>query len=219
MCNPPCRDNESCVDGTRCEPAEYAGPPPVYEPPPPPVRTFAQRSHAALALHLGFGGTVEQGGAESDLTTTLGMNIRGDIPIVEYLLIGPLFQFGAWEPDAGPGHGYYLDIDLYLRGRYPVELESIALQFWAGVPIGLTISILGEDLARTGTMEELGGVAVGWNVGVLVGGAVHFTKKFGMFAEVGWVQHKMSHDREFQSGDVGIRLSQTNLNIGFIFAN
>ena len=37
---------------------------------------------------------------------------------------------------------------------------------------------------------------------MLVGGAVHFSKKFGMFAEIGWVQHKMNHEREVGDGDV-----------------
>jgi hypothetical protein len=29
----------------------------------------------------------------------------------------------------------------------------------------------------------------------------------------------MSHDREHTTGDVSLRLSQTNFNVGFVFAN
>jgi hypothetical protein len=40
-----------------------------------------------------------------------------------------------------------------------------------------------------------------------------------MFVEAGWVQHKMSHERNAGSGDVDFRLSQGNISIGFVFAN
>jgi hypothetical protein len=168
-----------------------------------------------LAFHVGFGGSVEEDGLKSDLVTTLGANLRADIPVAGYVLLGPLIQFGAWRPDPpgpAPTRDYYFDIDFFVRGRIPIELDSVALQLWGGVPIGLTLSLLGSDSAQT-----LDGFGVGWNVGVLFGGAIHFTKKFGMFAEVGWLQHSMSHSREVGTGEADFRLKQGNANLGFVF--
>jgi hypothetical protein len=153
----------------------------------------------------------------TSLDPTFGVNLRVDVPVAGYLLLGPLFQFGAWRPDVSgetPSRSFYLDIDLFVRGRIPIEADPVAFQLWAGVPIGLTLSFLGEE-----TSEQLEGFGLGWNIGLLFGGAVHFTKKFGMFAEIGWVQHKMSHERDGASGDVDFRLAQGNFNIGFVFGN
>lgn len=214
-CNPPCPPDQVCVGGKYCElrPSEPA----PYEPPPPPQKGFAERSHFALAFHLGFAGGTEVNGAESDLGTTLGFNFRTDVPVVRYLLIGPLFQFGAWRPDLpgpAPTRNYYLDVDLFVRGRIPIEVDPINLQFWGGLPIGLTLHFLGEDQAQA--LESFG---IGWNVGVLFGGAVHFTKRFGMFAELGWLQHRASHDRKVGRGSSDFWLGQPNFNVGFVFGN
>src|SRR5204862_8146259 len=101
------------------------------------------------------------------------------------------FQFGAWRPDVpGSSRSYYVDIDLYVRGRIPLELDPIGLELWGGIPIGLSLSFLGNDQSR----QPLASFGIGGNVGVLVGGALHFTRTFGMFAEIGWLQHRMSHD-------------------------
>jgi hypothetical protein len=192
-------------------------PPGIYEPPPPPRKPFDDRTHSMLAFHLGFGGDFEANSVEADLDSTLGLNLRVDIPVARYVLLGPLFQFGAWRPDVSgetPDRSYYMDIDLFVRGRIPIEADPTAFQVWAGVPIGLTLSFLGEE-----TGLDLSGSGIGWNIGVLVGGAVHFSKKFGMFAEIGWLQHKMNHEREVVDGDVDFRLAQGNFNIGFVFGN
>ncbi len=226
MCNPPCPEGEGCVDGRVCEPA--SAPAGIYEPPPPPPKkpgTFAERIHSALGFHLGFSGKHEVRGPDasvrSELDTTYGVNLRSDVPVARYLLLGPLFQFGAYRVDRSPkpSRDYYVDIDLYVRGRLPIEVDKLALQLWAGMPIGLTLGFLGATTAgESGDPRALSGFGVGWNVGFLVGGAIHFSKKFGMFAEAGWVAHRTSHAYENRDGDVSIRLSQTNVNLGFIFS-
>jgi hypothetical protein len=212
VCNPPCASGEVCIDGTRCEQETPA----VAEPPAPLApRGFADRDYSGLAFHMGFGGSVSRNGVSSDLDTTLGVSIRGDIPIIRYMLIGPLVNFGSWRPDiSGSSHGYYLDIDFYLRGRIPIDLDKIGLSFWAGIPIGFTMNFLDGNLGA-----GLDGFGIGWNVGVLVGGAVHFTPRFGMFSEIGWLQHKMSHDGRDGSPSADFTLSQGIFNIGFIFSD
>lgn len=213
-CNPPCPAGQTCVAGQYCEapPRE----PQLFEPPPPRRKTFAERTHSALAFHMGVGGTVEVDGAENDLGTTLGFSLRSDVPVARYLLVGPLFQFGAWHPDTGgdPTDNYYGDLSLFLRGRIPLEPGALGVQLWGGLPIGLTLHFLGSDAART--QKDVG---IGWNVGALFGGAVHFNRQLGMFAEVGFMQHRMRHD-PLQRGSVArYRLGQANINVGFMFGN
>jgi hypothetical protein len=212
-CNPPCPAGQSCVQGRRCEDAPTS-PADGYEPPAPPrPKSALDRSHDLIGLHLGLGGSEELNGSSEDMATTYGVNLRADYPVARYLLIGPLFQFGAWRPDVEHStYDYYTDIDLYLRGRVPIDQGSLGLQVWAGIPVGLTLSFLGGDHAAL--FNDAG---FGWNIGVLVGAAIHFTREFGLFTELGWMQHKMSHGSAVNGGeDGGFRLSQTNLNLGFV---
>ena len=209
------------MDGVRCEYARPTAAGAVYEPaPPPPPRrkAFAERVHSALGFHLGFGGTIEENAAERDPATTFGANLRTDIPVAKYVLIGPFLQFGAWRPDIPnpPTRDYYFDLDLLIRGRIPVDLEPMGLQAWIGVPIGLTLSFLGNDHMDS---QNLDGFGLGWDVGFLLGGAIHFSKRFGLFAELGWLQHRMSHDHRVGTGSTDLRLAQGNFNVGFIFGN
>src|SRR3954452_22070857 len=134
LCNPPCPSDQSCVEGRRCEyslPAPTARP--IYEPPPPPpIKPFDARSHLMLGFHYGFSGELEQNGSKTPLDSTLGFNLRDDIPIERYLLLGLLAQFGAWRPEVAPAvsHNYYVDLDLFVRGRIPITTESTNFQIW-----------------------------------------------------------------------------------------
>jgi hypothetical protein len=183
--------------------------PPIVEPPPPPRRSFAELSHSMLAFHYGFSQTVEVGGDDGPRSSVLGVNARTDMPVVKYFVVGPLLEFGTYEP------AYYFDLDITLRVRLPIEAGATRFQFWAGMPIGLTFSFLKDDFARS-FAPDLDGFALGWNVGVLLGGAVHFSREFGLFTELGWQQHKMSHDR-VTTGSVGLVLDPWIWNVGFVF--
>jgi hypothetical protein len=203
------------VGGARCEIPAFGGSAPIREPPlPPPVRLFGDQGFFMLGFHYGFSGNVEfESTLQSSvpMVSTYGFNLRGDVPVERFLVLGPLLQFGAWRADIAPepSRSYYIDVDLYIRGRIPITAGSTNFQIWAGVPIGLTFDILGSDVPGAS------GAGIGWNVGFLGGGAVHFTPKFGLFSEIGWMQHKVTHDAE--PSTVYVRLAQWNLNLGFVF--
>jgi hypothetical protein len=183
----------------------------VMEPPPPPRKGFEQRGFFMLGFHMGLsGGDYEQDSTTYPLDTTFGFNMRGDVPVERYFVVGPLIQFGAWRPDLSPppNRDYYVDADLYLRGRLPFTTDTTNFQIWAGMPVGLTVDVLGQDL------NGVSNVGIGWNIGFLVGGAVHFSPNFGLFSEVGWMQHKVTHSAE---PNVYLRLAQWVLNVGFVF--
>lgn len=214
LCNPPCPSGLECVEGRRCEPplpGHSADRP--YEPPPPKTKEFEERTHALLAFHWGLPGSYELDGAEGDLGPTLGFNIRGDSPIAKYVLIGPMLQMGSWAPDVepAPDHNYYVDLDLVLRLRAPITTSNLNYQLWVGMPVGVSLDVFGGDDDRVG-------LGFGWNIGVLFGGAVHFNSKFGLFTEIGWMQHKLAHEVE-GAADLDFKLQQTCLNLGIIVRN
>jgi hypothetical protein len=218
LCNPPCPEGLACIEGRRCEQPSTEPPLPdhggVYEPPPPPVKAFENRSHTLLGFHLGLPGKLERDGAKQALATTLGFNLRADTPIAGYVLLGPMLQLGAWSPDVTPepSNNYYVDLDLVLRLRAPLTTSKTNYQIWIGVPVGITVSALGDEIPNTP------GVGLGWNIGAMFGGAAHFTPKLGAFAEVAWLQHKMSHEPEV-GPDLDFELQQWCLNLGIAIKN
>jgi hypothetical protein len=223
LCNPACPAGLQCVEGRRCEPPlPHGATSKPYEPPPPPAKGFEERSHALLGFHLGLPGNVDTDGRARDLDTTLGFNLRADQPVAKYVLLGPMLQFGSWRPDVAPeapskvalprpSASYYLDLDLVLRFRVPITTSSLNYQLWLGMPIGLTLNLLGDD-------HPDAAVGLGWNIGVLFGGAVHFTPKFGLFGEVGWQQHRISHSQD-PLPDLDFKLQQACLNLGIVVRN
>jgi hypothetical protein len=177
----------------------------VVEPPVPKPVAFANRSYQMLAFHYGFPSDVEFNGEKGAHGSALGVNLRSDVPVVPYFLVGPMLEFASYDP------GYYFDLDLLLRARLPIDAKSVQFQLWVGMPVGLTFSFLRERYAR-----EFDSFALGWNIGVLGGGAIHLSREFGLFTEFGWQQQKMTHDR-VTGGSVKFRLAPVVWNIGLVF--
>lgn len=190
-----------------------ASPARPYEPPLPREKDFAELSHALLGFHFGFPGSLQLDDRAAELDHTLGFNLRADAPIAKYVLLGPMLQLGSWRADVTPpaGHNYYIDLDLVLRLRLPLATPGFNYQIWFGAPLGITLDVLGSS-------SENAKLGIGWNTGVLAGGAVHFSRKLGVFAELGWQQHRMAHDRDV-GPDLDFALKQTLLNLGFVVRN
>lgn len=174
---------------------------------------FASRRHALLGFHLGFPGSLNRDGTAQDLASTLGFNLRGDEPLGDYVLLGPMLQFGSWRPaqPSGFGHSYFIDLDLVLRFRVPITTAKLNYQLWLGMPIGVSADLASKDFGPANP-------GIGWNIGVLFGGAVHFAPKFGLFGELGWEQHRLTHTRDGQS-DLDLKLQQALLNLGIVVRN
>jgi hypothetical protein len=162
-----------------------------------------------LAFHYGFPSDLEVAGEDRPSDSVLGINLRTDTPIAKYVLIGPMLEFSWYEP------GYTFDLDLYLRGRIPIDAGTVKLQFWAGVPLGLSFSFLSDDFS-TSFRPDLQGFALGWDVGVLAGGAIHLSRQFGLFTEFGWQRHDVSHPRS-TDGSVELVLESPVWNVGLVF--
>jgi hypothetical protein len=148
--------------------------------------------------------------------------MRIDVPVVRYLVLGPMFQLGSYRADREPKptRDYYVDVDINVRGRIPIKLKGdMGLQFWGGLPVGLTLNFLGRtSSAADSGANELSNFGVGYNIGFLLGGAIHFSRAFGMFVETGWLHHKASHDFANRSGDVAFTVQQSVVNLGFVLS-
>jgi hypothetical protein len=214
LCNPACPAGLECVEGRRCEPPPaQSRAPTTYEPPAPPLKEFEERSHALFGFHLGFPGNLNTDGRDGDSDSALGFNLRADNPIAKYVLLGPMLQFGSWRPESTPAasHDYYVDLDVVLRFRAPLTTSKLNYQLWVGMPVGVSVGVPGKDLRDAS-------VGYGWNIGVLFGGALHFVPKFGLFAEVGWEQHRITHPDGAQP-DFDFKLQQALLNLGVVVRN
>lgn len=186
----------------------------MYEPPAPREKGFAERSHTLLGFHAGFPGQLTQDGRELSSSSTLGFNVRGDTPLAKYVLLGPMLQLGAWSADVEPepSRSYAIDLDLVLRLRLPITTSGPSYQLWLGMPVGLTIDILGDEV------DHVAPYGLGWNIGVLLGGAVHVSSKLGLFAETGWLQHKLTHTADV-GPDLDFVLQKWCVNVGLAVRN
>jgi hypothetical protein len=176
------------------------------------VKQFEEWGHSALGMHLGFAADASQSGNKGALDPTVGFLVSGDFPVGRYVLLGPLVQFGAWHADFLPtsSRNYTLDLDFAARARLPVTSSWANYQVWVGVPLGLTLDFLGQE------QEGVPGAGLGWNLGILYGGAIHVHPKYALFAEAGFAYQRMSH-----RGDqvLDFRLGQWTVNFGTMFRN
>lgn len=139
-------------------------------------------------LWLGFGGDAEwDGDAEfaGDLETTVGGQFGVDVVATRYFSLGGEARIGAvkWKVD---DRSKLIDLDFKPRLRLP--LRNAPIEFYATVPVGLTV----PRLARLG--EDPVDTRVGWNLGA--GGGVNFfiTEDFGLNVEPMWLMHKFKAD-------------------------
>jgi hypothetical protein len=160
-------------------------------------------------FHAGFGGELntEVDLFDSDLDPAVGIAGRYEALVHEYVVIGGMMQLSFWRPDLADDRSTFIDFDLLLKGRYPVEVSSRTLELYAMLPFGLTVSILDKDF------ENVDRGAAGWNLGFFLGAQLSVTEAVGIFAEIGFTHHGISHDVDF-GGDLEAGVTQGALNLG-----
>jgi hypothetical protein len=97
-------------------------------------------------------------------------------------------MFGAFNTEPGDDGGFkrtfYVDANVFFRGRYPVPLEHGFFELYAGLPVGFSALIPSDD---AGTDAE---TQPGWNIGLLAGMQYFFGGPVGVMAEMGWLRHE-----------------------------
>jgi hypothetical protein len=175
-------------------------------------------------MSLGFGGEMVgrldgwDGSLSGDLRVTGGFGALVDGVIMPYFGLGGLVRLAWWEPrNFSNGRATVIDFSVMPRARYPFARGEVYL----GVPLGFTtqwIPDLGDQLA--GIEADF---AIGWNVGLLLGGQVLVTDTIGIFGHMGGQFRGANHTGAFWlgvisgEGEANVRTKQFIMEIGVSF--
>jgi len=183
----------------------------------------------AMNLALGFGGEIVQSiDAEGsffdtrrdfELDASVGFDVRGELPVLDFLVVGGMFTFLSVDTDL-PGEDFEREetfaFDGYLRGRWVFEVvaDTLFVEPYVLLPLGFSMAVLPDD---DGSGDD---VWPGWNTGALLGAQVLHASGFGGYLEMGWRHTEVYHQRSIGSSrvDLGFALNEFALNLGFVYA-
>lgn len=170
------------------------------------------RMHIGAGFALDVGGEAEFEEGDTDLDATVGLRGHLDYAVHRYVSVGGLLRLSWWEPDDEPSsidRSFLLDLGPRVIGHY----DWRDFRFYGGISPGLTISAINDD------GDNFDNPAAGFTISLTVAGAEWwFSRKVGLFAELGWVGHWFEHELEgFNRGDVEIDISQAMMEFGFVF--
>jgi len=184
--------------------------------------------YLAVGLMLGLAGEVQidaasvsGGGGEimvdpdddSDVDAEFGIGGGAQyiVPLHRYFALGGKFALLTWRSDAESEGSRNLAFDLALvpQARLPV---ARSVELYLSVPIGLTLNLLNEVegsasvsfpfVTATGSVEADPGF--GWNLAALLGARFALARELGIFTELGYSLHSVSHDVEVSVGAAGV---------------
>lgn len=186
-----------------------------------PGRASAQaggpRMHIGAGLAIDFGGEVdlqrtrEFGYGGDNLNATVGVRGHLDYAVHRHVSVGGLVRMSWWKPD------YLLSIDrsflLDLGPRVIGHYDWRDFRFYGGMSPGLTLSAIGDD----GINVE--NPAAGFTMSLTLAGMEWwFSRRAGLFVELGWVGHWFEHDNAYVPGGLDFHISQGLFELGFVFA-
>jgi hypothetical protein len=178
------------------------------------------RMHIGAGIALDFGGEVDferpslagTNAGGDDLEATFGVRGHLDYQLHKYLSVGGMVRMSWWEPDFvyAIDRSFLLDLGPRLIGHY----DWRDFRFYGGISPGLTISAINDDDDRVGVDNP----AAGFTLSLTIAGMEWwFSRRVGLFVELGWVGHWFEHDGQGNAADLGIDLSQGLFEFGFVF--
>lgn len=188
---------------------------------PAQAQDLADRSpRIAVNLALGFAGEVDTDtdGAdfEYDLDPSVGFDLRGELPVLDFLVIGAWFEFLSVEPDAfGWDREETFSFDAYARVRWVFEIidRTLFVEPYVMLPVGFSLAVLPEV---GGDGDE---VYPGWNISVLLGAQLLHASGVGGYLEIGWRHIEVyGDDVTAFGGDVSHAANEMAFNLGFVYA-
>jgi hypothetical protein len=174
------------------------------------------RDHLGVGMAIDFGGEVDfdqPGPARGwdDLDATVGIRGHWDHEVHRYISIGAMLRMSWWEPDyyfEGVGRSFLLDPCFRAIGHY----DWRDFRFYGGLAPGLTLSVINDDFVGVDNP------AIGFTMSVTLAGMEWwFSRKAGLFVELGWVGHWFEHDVDGSAPDLDVHLSQGLFEFGFVF--
>jgi hypothetical protein len=207
--------------------------------------------YLGVELMLGFSGDMDVstdgfrvGGAAVDLGESASLDFTPEVafgggviymhPLMKYFALGGRFAVLSWRSDDdGPGdRNLAFDLAAVPQLRLPL---SAAVELYVSVPIGITLDLLNEldgsaALSIAGVMAGASieaDAGVGWNLAGLFGVRFAVASGFGLFAEMGYGLHQVSHDVRVRAGvgdlsteaaaDFDVSWSQIAFDVGAYF--
>jgi hypothetical protein len=159
------------------------------------------------AFRLNAYGTLRGGGswryrgdgpdASQGLGVGGGLGVRLEIPIHQYVVLGPMLEYQVINTDSVLGFDlanvHSLNFGLWSKGRYVLDLAGNPFEVYVAIPIGLSIYV-GDD------MDTEVGVAVG----LMFGAQLFINDRIGFLLETGFRRDGFrERDRDF---DITVRL-------------
>jgi hypothetical protein len=191
-----------------------------------------------VELMLGFAGSVDtssdgarigdveidaSGGSEEDFDTevAIGGGLFYMRPLHRYFALGARIAVQSWRTDsnANTDRNIAFDLSLVPQGRLPL---SHAVELYLSIPIGLTFDLLNELDASANFPALATGASIdtdpgfGWNLAFMFGARFAISRAVGLFGELGYALHRVSHDVRVGASAVGVTAEGTlNLNVGW----
>jgi len=175
------------------------------------------RTHVGAGIVIDFGGEFDLDRPQrinpygnNNLDATFGLRGHLDYQLHKYLSLGGMLRMSWWEPDYSVAidRSFLLDLGPRLIGHY----DWRDFRFYGGISPGLTISAMGDD--GIGVDNPAAGFTLSLT---LAGIEWWFSRKVGLFAELGWVGHWFEHDSDANQADLEVDLSQGLFEFGFVF--
>jgi len=175
----------------------------------------------AVNLALGFAGELDTDtdglSGESDLDPSIGFDLRGELPVLDFLVIGAWFELLSVEPDvSGLDREETFSFDAFVRVRWVFEIidRTLFVEPYAMLPVGFTLAVLPE--LDGGDDDD---VYPGWNIGVLFGAQLLHASGAGGYLEIGWRHIEVyGDDVTVLDRDVSHTLNEMAFNLGFVYA-
>jgi len=179
----------------------------------------------AANLALGIAGELDahvaQGSSstrfQGDLDPSVGFDLRGELPVLDFLVIGAWFEFLSVEGESsGSEREESFAFDGYVRARWVFEAltDVLFIEPYLLLPLGFSMAILDLD-------DDGDDVWPGWNTAVLLGAQFLHASGFGGYLELGW-RHAEVYRSESVAlvGDVttSLILNEMALAFGVVYA-
>lgn len=138
-------------------------------------------------------------GGEGDLDATVGFGLRAEMPVMDYLSIGGLFELVGYQfDDTSADRNLAIDMSFWIKGRYVIELtRDLDLEVYLGLPFGFTGYFPDGDAFDN---------SFGFNTGLLGGGQL-ILGRFAVFTEMGWRHRHTYWDEENGAASIDFDLA------------
>ncbi|HKU41564.1 MAG TPA: hypothetical protein VJR89_25580 [Polyangiales bacterium] len=183
--------------------------------------SVATRLRLGAGLALGFGGEAsarvgDEDEDPTDLLPTLGFALSFEAPVHEYISLGVLAQYGAWniEPfdDQGIGRSTLWDLALFPRVRHTLVVDNHNLEIYAGLLLGVSHAALNDALELESGTDT---AATGLMLGARAGAAYFISDKIGLTAELGYQHNAFTFDASV-GDELELSLGQLRLSTGIL---